>query len=123
MTRLNESAPTFVYRCYDADGELLYLGISSNVGRRMGEHRTKPWHRFCARLEVSEPMSARDALRLEYRLVRRMQPIFNVDANDHHRGQAYLAEHAPEESVALFDACRAALAGLTLPAAPKAVSA
>ena len=28
----------YLYRCYDADDELLYVGLSANVGRRMYEH-------------------------------------------------------------------------------------
>jgi excinuclease UvrABC nuclease subunit len=31
--------PCFVYRCYDAAGVLLYIGLTSRLEKRMKEHR------------------------------------------------------------------------------------
>ncbi|MFJ8345058.1 GIY-YIG nuclease family protein [Streptomyces sp. NPDC094153] len=33
--------PTCLYRLYDASGQLLYVGITSDIARRWKEHRTK----------------------------------------------------------------------------------
>lgn len=47
-----------VYRCYSADGTLLYVGKSVNPRRRMSQHRgaksprTQEWIRDCVRVEV-----------------------------------------------------------------------
>lgn len=36
--------PHYVYRCFDADGRLLYVGCSMNPEERMKEHRKfRPW--------------------------------------------------------------------------------
>jgi len=35
---------TFLYRCYDRSGALLYVGITDALGRRMAQHASdKPW--------------------------------------------------------------------------------
>lgn len=45
-----------VYRAYDAEGTLLYVGQSMNPKRRMGDHRSKPWAPLVAKWSVSDPM-------------------------------------------------------------------
>lgn len=35
--------PTFVYRCYDAAGRLLYVGCSTNPRERLNGHRASSW--------------------------------------------------------------------------------
>lgn len=35
--------PAYVYRCYDADGVLLYVGCSSNPTKRVEDHRANAW--------------------------------------------------------------------------------
>lgn len=35
--------PTTLYRYYDAEGRLLYVGISNDAMRRMGQHSAKDW--------------------------------------------------------------------------------
>jgi len=42
-----------VYRCYDAEGALLYIGSTAAYLRRMAAHRTeKPWWHHVARTEA-----------------------------------------------------------------------
>lgn len=44
MNVKNRMAPTAVYRLFDANDQLLYLGISSELTRRMRAHaKSKPW--------------------------------------------------------------------------------
>lgn len=42
MTRIasRETRPHYVYRCYDADGRLLYIGCARDVVARMDVHRS-----------------------------------------------------------------------------------
>lgn len=58
------SRPHYVYRCYDAEGQLLYIGCSANVKRRMGLHRSHPTNpaslgiaASCVRVEVEGPFA------------------------------------------------------------------
>lgn len=39
------TAPHWLYRIFDADGRLLYIGVTVNVSRRIREHRNARWWR------------------------------------------------------------------------------
>lgn len=51
MTVSNESRPAAVYRLYDADGALLYIGSAYDPAQRSKKHREKPWWALVARRE------------------------------------------------------------------------
>lgn len=74
-----DDRPHFVYRHYDAEGRLLYVGCTSNPDKRP-LHRSgrKEWIGRSVRVELSEPMSRADALNEEARAVRDEQPEANV---------------------------------------------
>lgn len=40
---IRREVPTYVYRCYDADGRLLYIGCSNNPAARVAAHRAFAW--------------------------------------------------------------------------------
>lgn len=77
-------ADHFLYRCYDADGILLYIGCTNNVKRRLAAHRTgsaKASRWLAARIashEVEGPLPGRDAARdAERNAIRNEQPVLN----------------------------------------------
>ena len=79
-------ADHFLYRCYDADGLLLYIGCTNNVERRVAAHRRGDGHSlasrwlsvFMTRHEVEGPFPGRDAGReAEREAIRTEQPLFN----------------------------------------------
>lgn len=75
-------APTSVYRYYDRDGVLLYVGITSRGPERNREHfKSKEWWRFVFRQDVSHYASRREAEEHERNLIQRYQPPFNVVHN------------------------------------------
>lgn len=42
-----------LYRVYDSEGTLLYIGVSNNFGRRWKEHvRQRQWWNECKRMTV-----------------------------------------------------------------------
>lgn len=45
--------PHYIYRCYDADGLLLYIGCTSHVANRMRQHRKDEWAKASRWLQVS----------------------------------------------------------------------
>lgn len=76
--------PHFVYRCYDADGDLIYIGCTANVTKRIASHRRgdKAASRWLAvfmdRYEVEGPYPDRDAGRqAECEAIQAEQPLFN----------------------------------------------
>jgi hypothetical protein len=82
-TRTNDlpcwDAPHVVYLCRDADGVLLYVGCTVDLGQRLGTHRSQsPWFRYAARTELYGGALPRDeALTLETSLILDLDPIFN----------------------------------------------
>lgn len=73
---------TSVYRYYDRDGVLLYVGITNRGQERNREHfKSKDWWRFVARQDVSHYASRGEAEEHEKNLIQRYQPPFNVTHN------------------------------------------
>lgn len=79
-------APHYVYRCYDADGVLLYVGCTRNPTSRLAAHRrgnnqAKASRWLAATMhhaEVSEPYRGREAGReAERAAIQAESPIFN----------------------------------------------
>lgn len=77
-------APHFIYRCYDKDDDLIYIGCTSNVKRRISAHRRggKAVGRWLTvsmvRHEVEGPFDGRDAGRAAERsAIQVEQPLFN----------------------------------------------
>lgn len=75
--RLN--VPHFVYRCYDEDGDLLYVGCSGDVEKRLAIHaKTASWVADVRNMEVEEFDSRRDALHAESRAIAAEHPYHNI---------------------------------------------
>lgn len=80
-------ADHYVYRCYDSDGTLLYIGCTTDVARRIAGHlggkSKQVSSRWLAasidRYEVDGPFDGRDAGRdAEREAIRTEQPLFNL---------------------------------------------
>lgn len=84
---MSEPRPHFVYRIYDADERLIYVGCTANVKKRIGAHRradggnrASRWVSACmARYEVAGPYAGREiALQIEAQSINEEQPLFNT---------------------------------------------
>lgn len=70
--------PTALYRHFDADGQLLYVGVSNNPPRRLWEHKRRaPWADQIANVSVKWMASREDALDAERAAIRNESPLFN----------------------------------------------
>lgn len=68
-----------LYRFYDSHGDLLYVGISWNPGRRWDTHRRlSRWWKLAVRVEVDVYARERDALHAEVAWIRNARPTHNV---------------------------------------------
>ncbi|MER6350612.1 GntR family transcriptional regulator [Streptomyces sp. NPDC001634] len=80
---LSAEVPIALYRLYDAEGTLLYVGISTNPKKRFIQHALfKPWWPSVARtsvswLEVTRP----EALAIEAAAIRDEEPLHNGKHN------------------------------------------
>jgi predicted GIY-YIG superfamily endonuclease len=71
-------ADHWCYRAYDADGRLLYVGISSDGLRRFKQHRRdKPWTPFVAEIRVEHFATREEAMQRERELVLAERPPYN----------------------------------------------
>lgn len=92
-----------VYRLFNFDGALLYVGISDNPKRRFAQHaRDKGWWYLAVRWEVEWYQDRNAALAEEARAIREEVPAYNLDGvldelevDQAHRWVARLRERRP----------------------------
>ncbi len=72
-----------LYRWIGQDGELLYVGISNDPDRRIGEHvEGKPWVEQAVRIDIVDWFENRDlALEAEEAMIVAERPLYNIIHN------------------------------------------
>ena len=74
--------PTSLYRYFDKNGVLLYVGITGRGIARNAEHnKTQPWWQYVARQEVDHFRSRDEALSAERITIETYRPPFNQRHN------------------------------------------
>jgi predicted GIY-YIG superfamily endonuclease len=85
-----------LYRHYDADGALLYVGISASSVGRLVSHRAKSrWFDLVTRVDIERFTTRAEALRAERSAIANERPIFNVRHKPTYGGELI---HIPPES-------------------------
>lgn len=85
-TTLAEPTPASVYKYYDAQGTLLYIGYTKRGASRNIEHaKAKEWWPFVARQDVSHFDTCEAALEFERKTIGKYRPPFNKHHNPSHR--------------------------------------
>jgi predicted GIY-YIG superfamily endonuclease len=67
-----------VYRMYADDGELLYVGMTSNPGQRFGDHASRRWFPLVASITLEWHPNSRAARTSERQAIKTEGPRFNV---------------------------------------------
>jgi len=80
-----------VYRCYSDAGQLLYVGVTGRVGRRLGDHIQKAWFSQVRGMTFEWHLDELDALNAERRAIHVEHPKYNVV----HRNAAVTLPAAP----------------------------
>lgn len=74
--------PTTLYRLFDTDDRLLYIGIAGNPGRRFEQHRiTKRWWREVATIRLEHFDHRREAESAEISAIVNEHPAYNETGN------------------------------------------
>lgn len=85
------SKRTALYRLLDADGTLLYVGVTSNLGQRFYQHRQeKPWWSQVAGMMLTFYDTQPEAAEAERAAIRGETPLHNVRSTPRH-GEVVLA--------------------------------
>jgi hypothetical protein len=75
--------PTDLYRHFDENGNLLYVGISLSAVARLVQHRGRSgWFPRIARVEIERHSSRHEALEAERNAITQERPMFNVFMNE-----------------------------------------
>lgn len=72
---------TALYRHFDADGVLLYVGISLAPFRRLRDHKRSHWCESIVTIKVEWHPDRESALRAEMAAIMAEQPLHNIDWN------------------------------------------
>lgn len=70
--------PTALYRHFDGQGCLLYVGVSLNALQRLSEHRYSYWIDRVARVDIERFPSREAALAAEREAIRIEKPLHNI---------------------------------------------
>lgn len=95
----------FVYRAYCQCGDLLYVGVTSNLFNRLSSHHRPgkaEWETKMRRLEWDAYSTREQAERVESRLINTEHPLFNVRGIDRRNRKPlwkWLPELAPPPSL------------------------
>lgn len=102
---------TTVYRAYDADGELLYVGYTDNPEKRVRDHaRDSYWHAATTRWTFEEHPTREAAKAAEYDAIRAESPHCNVQGISGHPADC------------AYPGCRARFAHVGAAARPQGIS-
>lgn len=89
---MNGLTATALYRFFDRADELLYIGITNSIPRRLGQHSdAKPWYADAATITVEHYPTRLDALAAEKRAIKAEHPKYNVVHNDRPRARRPVA--------------------------------
>lgn len=97
--------PTILYRFFDADDQLLYVGVAGTATQRWEQHaKEKGWWRDVAKTTVDHHPSRPSAMAAERNALRAEKPKYNVVHNDSR-------PHLPKHDFEWYcDLCRAPVA-------------
>jgi predicted GIY-YIG superfamily endonuclease len=72
-----------VYRMFDATGHLLYIGITSDLTRRLGQHAEKRWFPQVKTISLEWYPTQAAAFVAEQRAIRQERPRMNITGKRH----------------------------------------
>lgn len=73
---------TALYRHYDANGQLLYVGVSLSAVYRLSQHRRSGWAQAIARVDIKHYSCRAAALTAERKAIYKEKPRFNIAMNN-----------------------------------------
>lgn len=81
LTTIPEKGDHIVYRLYGARDELLYVGVTDHLFRRLGQHLAGEMRHLVQRIEWTEFATRFEAQTAEAQQIHRLSPSHNVVGN------------------------------------------
>lgn len=89
---------TELYRYFDKEGDLLYIGISLNSVARQAQHKMASfWYKEAVRVEIERHGSREDALLAERTAIKEEGPKHNIQHNGFDKAEDYESQEYFEE--------------------------
>lgn len=90
--------PEALYRWFDWDDRLLYVGITRSLATRQESHSVKSsWSRFAARCAVERAPDRASVELMEYHAIKGEKPLFNHTHNDTPEARQRLIQYLAEQ--------------------------
>lgn len=90
-----------LYRHFDAEGRLLYVGVSTSLIRRLEQHgRYAHWFSSIAKITIQHFANEREALAAELDAIRTEEPMYNIQ----HTDVGYIGPELTDEQIAAENA-------------------
>lgn len=97
------SEKTALYRHFDKDGKLLYVGISKHAISRLSQHeREKHWSNNICSVTIEYFETRKTALQAEERAIRIENPIYNIQHNKREIAPVRQLQYIDEDVVQLL---------------------
>lgn len=79
VTNEADEQPTYLYRHFNQEGALLYVGVSLSVVHRLAQHKDHShWYRSITRIDIKEFSTRREALIAERDAIKQEKPLHNI---------------------------------------------
>lgn len=102
LRNVTADRPTAVYRFYDADERLLYVGITFSLGLRFAQHeRSSEWWRFQRSVKVAWRDSRTLAAAEELAAIRSEKPLYNKSGTRVPRPRRAPVDEGARKAIAL----------------------
>lgn len=77
-----ETTAVYLYRFWDSDGVLLYVGITDDIQKRWSTHsKTQPWWGRVSRKGFQQYETREEAAAAESTAIRIERPLYNIQGN------------------------------------------
>lgn len=94
---------TTLYRAFDAEDRLLYVGVSGNVFIRLTEHEANAaWTAYAVRIQLERYATREEALTAEAEAILTEDPVWNMDGRPFGRFMQWMAAY-PRKNPDDFD--------------------
>lgn len=68
----------FLYKVFDKDKQLLYVGFTNNISRRFSQHKEKEWFKLMTNFESISFSTEIECKEAEENCIKEQKPIYNL---------------------------------------------